>query len=124
MTLKELYALIDGDYDRAMNVLRIEKLLDKHIRRFPQNGIVDSLVSAGTSMDANGIFESAHALKGVCANLGLVKMASEASELTEEFRPGSTRKLSDGDIRAKISAINEMYKKASEGIRLYEQSAQ
>ena len=36
MTLKELYIEIGGDYDRALSVLRIEKLIDKHIRKLPR----------------------------------------------------------------------------------------
>ena len=31
MTLKELYSKIGGDYDQAVRVLRMEKLIDKHI---------------------------------------------------------------------------------------------
>ena len=31
MTLQELYSQIQGDYDKAMQVLRMEKLLDKDI---------------------------------------------------------------------------------------------
>ena len=35
MTLPELYQTIGGDYDQALRVLHIEKLIDKHIRKFP-----------------------------------------------------------------------------------------
>ena len=71
MTLRELYQNIDGDYDQAMRVLRIEKLVDKHIRKFSQNGVVERLLEAGRTKDAQEMFESAHAMKGICGNLGL-----------------------------------------------------
>ena len=32
MTIQELYQMIDGDYDQAIRVLRVDKLIDKHIR--------------------------------------------------------------------------------------------
>ena len=31
MTVQELYQSIDGDYDKAISVLRMDKLIDKHI---------------------------------------------------------------------------------------------
>ena len=46
MTLKELYQRIDGDYEQAVSVLRIEKLMDKHIRKFSKNGVVERLLEA------------------------------------------------------------------------------
>ncbi len=39
MTIQKLYQNIDGDYDQAIRVLRIDKLIDKHIRRFAQNSV-------------------------------------------------------------------------------------
>ena len=95
MTLEELYQIIDGDYEKAMRVLRVEKLLDKHIRKLPKNGVVDNVIAAGKDLDPTTMFETTHAMKGVCLNLGLNKLAEAASELSEEFRPGTDRELDD-----------------------------
>ena len=124
MTLKELYAEIEGDYDQALKVLRIEKLLDKHIRKLPANGIFLDLIDAGKSMEPSKLFESSHAVKGVCSNLGLVKMAGLASEISEEFRPGNPRRLSDEEVRAKLAEFSALYEKTVAGVRRYEQSLQ
>lgn len=121
MTLSELYNEIGGDYEQAMKVLRIEKLLDKHIRKFPDNTIFKELDEAGKTMDTARIFESAHAIKGVCSNLGLTKMSSTAAEICDEYRPGSARKFTDAEIQQKITEINEMFAKASQGIKNYAQ---
>ena len=121
MTLSELYRLIDGDYEQATRVLRIEKLIDKHIRRFPTGGVPDALFAAAETMDATALFETSHAMKGVCANLGLMKLYEAASEISEEYRPGNARKFSDAEVKQKIEAIKALYKKTAEGIRLYEQ---
>ena len=124
MTLKELYGKIDGDYDKAIAVLRIEKLMDKHIRRFPANTVFSDLTEAGKTMDTALIFESAHAIKGVCSNLGLVKIADKASAICEEFREGNTRGMTDSAVKEKICEIEELYKKAVAGIKEYEQTVQ
>lgn len=124
MTLRELYDRIGGDYDRALNVLCIEKLMDKHIRRLPANSIFASLEEAEKTMDPAGLFESAHAIKGVCSNLGLVRIASLASEISEEFRPGRSRSMTDDEVHAKIGEIRSLHERTVEGIRAYEQEMQ
>lgn len=121
MTIRDLYQNIDGDYDQAISVLRVDKLVDKHIRKLAANGVVERVLSAGDSMDPTELFESAHALKGVTANLGLVKLSSVASEICEEYRPGSERKLSDEEIKKRIGVIREMYNRTVEEIRKYEE---
>ena len=122
MTLEELYQSIGADYKQATRVLRVDKLIDKHIRKFAENGVVERLVAAGRSMDPTALFESSHAMKGVCANLGLTGLADAASEIAEEFRPGNSRALSDEQVAEKIETIDKMYERTIEGIRLYEQS--
>lgn len=119
MTLEALYQAIDGDYDQALKVLRVEKLLDKHIKKLPQNKIFASLRTAGESMDAEQLFESAHAMKGVCANLGLVKLSNAASDIAEEFRPGNSRSMTDEQVKAIVRDIDAMYQKAVSGIQTY-----
>lgn len=119
MTLQELYEAIDGDYAQALRTLRVEKLIDKHIRKFESSGVVAGLLEAGTSMDPRLIFENAHAVKGVCGNLGLMKIAAAASELTEEYRPGNPRRLSDEQVAERFAALNVLYRRTLDGIRAY-----
>ena len=122
MTLQELYAEIGGDYDQAIRVLRVEKLLDKHIRKLTKNGVVEQLLAAGKDMDPTQLFETAHAAKGVCANLGLVKLSSAASEIAEEYRPGNPRRFTDDEVKEKLAAIAALYQKTADGIQAYEES--
>ena len=119
MTLQELYEQIDGDYEQALRVLRMEKLIDKHIRKMANNSVVEQLLSAGESMDAGQIFESAHALKGICSNLGLVKIAELAAELSDEFRPGSERGLTDEEVAQKMEEVKRLYQLTVEGVQQY-----
>ena len=121
MTIQELYYEIGGDYEQALRVLRVDKLIDKHIRKLTKNGVVDDLIDAGKNMEHTELFERSHAMKGVCANLGLVSMAEMASEIAEEFRPGNPRTLSDSEVFAKLADIEALYKKTADGIRKYEE---
>ena len=66
----------------------MDRLVDKHIRRFAENGVVETFLSAGDSMNPSELFETAHVLKEITANLGLVKLSEISSEITEEYRPG------------------------------------
>ena len=120
MTLQELYSSIGEDYEQALRVLRVEKLVDKHIRRLPKNGLIEALLAAGEGMDAGRLFEAAHAAKGNCGNLGLTKLCEALSEITEEFRPGNARKKTDDEIRGKLEEIAALYEKTVEAIRRYE----
>lgn len=121
MTLQELYHQIGGSYEQAIHVMQMDKLVDKHIRKFPKNGVVEKLLEAGKSMDPVALFEGAHAMKGVCANLGLPAMAAAASEIAEEYRPGNTRHFSDAEVQEKLRKIQESYKIITDGIRQYEE---
>ena len=119
MTLKELYENIDGNYDQVIRVLRMEKLIDKHIRKVTQGGVIDKLLAAGKNMDPTEMFETAHTVKGFTANLGLTKLSELASQISEEFRPGKPRTMSDDEVAQKLSEMDALYQKTVEGIRQY-----
>ena len=97
----------------------MDKLVDKHIRKLTGNGVVTDLIDAGSRMDAEELFEKAHAAKGVCANLGLMTLSGMASDIAEEFRPGNPRTMTDAEVQAKILDIERLYKKTADGITKY-----
>ena len=119
MTLQELYGQIGGNYEQAARVLRVDKLIDKHIRKLTKNGVIDNLLNAGDALDPTQMFETAHAMMGVCANLGRVRLADAASEIAEEYRPGTPRELSDSDVKQRLDVIRELYAKTKDGINKY-----
>ena len=121
MTIKELYAKIGGNYDQAVRVMKSDRLIDKYVRKLTASQVAESLAEAGKTMDPVKLFESAHAMKGVCSNLGLEALANAVNEITEEFRPGNTRRLSDADVQSRLDAIARQYQITAEGIRDYEQ---
>lgn len=122
MTLQELYTRIDGNYDHAVQIMRMEKLISRYVLKFPSSDLNGSLMEAARSMDPTQLFERAHAMKGVCANMGFDKLAEAVGEITEEFRPGNPRKYTDAEIKDKLARINDMYQRTIDGIHTYEQS--
>ncbi len=123
MTLEELYGKMDGNYEHAKQIMKMDKMIDKYVRKLKNSGVGDALAAAAEAMNAEALFESAHALKGVCANLGLDDLAAAAEEITEEFRPGNSRKLTDAEVKEKISAVLEKYKNTLACIAEYEAGA-
>lgn len=124
MTIQELYDEIDGDYDQVIRVLRMDKLVDKHIRKFTKNNVVENLLEAGETLEPTQMFETAHALKGVCGNLGLKGLYDLASELSDEFRPGNERQHTDDEVKAVLDKVRALYEKTAAGIAAYEESNQ
>lgn len=120
MTLQELYGSIGEDYEQALRVMRVEKLVDKHIRKLTKSGVMENLLAAGETMDPVRLFETAHAAKGNCGNLGLTRLSQAASEIAEEYRPGSPRTMTDEEVAGKLREISAMYAVAADAIRRYE----
>ena len=120
MTIQQLYDRIGGNYEHALRIMKKDKLIDKYVRKLKDSNVGDALAQAGETMDAVKLFESAHAMKGVCANLGLDALASAADEITEEFRAGNPRTLSDEAVREKVAGILQRYRDTVEGIAEYE----
>ena len=121
MTIQQLYEKIGGNYDQAVRVMKKDKLIDKYVRKLRSSGVGEKLGEAGAAMDAVQLFESAHAMKGVCSNLGLDALASAANEITEEFRSGNARKLSDDAVREKVLALLSRYNETVKSIAEYEE---
>ena len=119
MTIRELYGEIGGSYDHAAQIMKKDKMIHKYLLKFSDSDVYDKLRQAGESMDPTQLFEAGHAKKGVCANLGLDELAQTAGTITEEFRPGSPRKMTDGQVKAALQKADELYERAVGGIRKF-----
>lgn len=117
MTIRELYGEIGGSYDHAVQIMKKDKMIHKYLLKFSDSGVYENLKKAGESMDPTQLFEAGHAMKGVCANLGLDELAATVGEITEEFRPGSPRKMTDEEVKAALRKADALYARADGGIR-------
>lgn len=122
MTLQELYESIGGSYESAKRVMQLDKLIERFILKYPDDASCAKLCAAWEARDAAGVFESAHAMKGVCSNLGLDALSAAASEITEEFRPGRTRALDDAAVQSRVEALRAQDERVRTLVRAFSEA--
>ncbi|MBQ3879196.1 MAG: Hpt domain-containing protein [Oscillospiraceae bacterium] len=119
MTIKELYEQIGGCYESALRTMQMDRLIERFLPRYLDDTNCQKLLDAKAAGDEKGIFEASHAMKGLCANLGLDALSGAASDITEEFRPGKARTMTDTELDAKFAELEELHNRAVSGIRAY-----
>ena len=117
MTLQECYAALGGDYNEAMGRLRSERLVQKFVLKFLNDGsyqlLLDSL-AAGSREEA---FRAAHTLKGVCANLAFNTLLHSSEALTEALRDGRPAQPGEEELLARVKADYARTREAIEGFQ-------
>lgn len=78
-----------------------EDLFFRCLNKFIDDKNYTNMISAMEANDASASFDSAHALKGVSANLGLSNLYNEMKVITEVFRAGSMNYDSENFNRIK-----------------------
>ena len=119
MTVQELYTRIGGSYESAKRTMAMDKLISRFVLKFLNDQSFQRLSDSWEARDPKGVFEGAHAMKGVCANLGMDSLSAAASEIAEEFRPGHDRKLEDQEITERVEALRKAYDVTIEGIQAF-----
>ena len=90
MTLKDCYAAMGGNYEDAIGRLRSERLVQKFVLKFLDDGSYDLLCRSLEEKNYEEAFRAAHTIKGVCQNLSLDKLQASSSRLCESLRHGYT----------------------------------
>ena len=90
MTLQECYAAMGGDYAGVTSRLPTERMVQKFVLKFLNDGSYDLLVRSMEAEDYAEAFRAAHTIKGVCQNLGLTRLLNSSSQLSEALRHGYT----------------------------------
>jgi len=119
MTVQELYESIGGSYDSAKKILQMDMLIGKFILKLLDDTSCQRLLDAAQAGDPVGMFEGAHAMKGVCANLGLNDLSAAASVIAEEFRPGKERTMDQAALYQCLAELKDKYEETVAGIRKY-----
>lgn len=104
MTLEELYLELHGDIIDARKRLMTDNLINRFIMKFPADPTMASLRDAIESQDVKAVFNAAHTLKGLAANLGFTELFTNASALTEQ-----TRKCDCNPDPVLMSKVEESY---------------
>lgn len=93
MTLQELYAAIDVDYDMVISRLRKEERISKYLRQAMTDPAFAQLTQAVQAQDYDELFRAAHTIKGMCLNLDMKPLADAAIALVEQLRQGKTENV-------------------------------
>ncbi len=86
MTLEECYAALEGDYKEVVGRLRTERLVQKFVLKFLNDGSYDLLVTSMENQNYDDAFRAAHTIKGVGQNLSFNKLYKSSHLLTEALR--------------------------------------
>ena len=120
MTLRECYAAIGGDYEEAMGRLRSERLVQKFVLKFLNDGSYQLLLDSLAAGDREEAFRAAHTIKGVCANLAFNTLLGSSEALTEALRDGKTAQPGEEEL---IQRVGEDYQRAVQAIRAFQEGA-
>ena len=106
MTFQEFYETIGGDYNEVLGRLSSERLVQKFVLKFPQDGSYDLLCSALEAGNREEAFRAAHTIKGICKNLGFTPLLASSSSLAEVLRSGEAV-----DTSALAEQVGEDYRR-------------
>ena len=120
MTLQECYAAMGGSYDEVIGRLRSEKLVQKFVLKFLNDGSYQLLQDSLAAGDREEAFRSAHTIKGVCANLGFDALLASSEALTEALRDGKPPQPGEADLIAQVEAD---YARTRQAIQAYQAGA-
>lgn len=116
MTLKDCYAALGGDYQQVVGRLRSERLIQKFVLKFLNDGSYDLLCTSLEQKNYADAFRAAHTIKGVCQNLSFDRLLSSSSELSEALRSGWTPEA--GPLAEQVKAD---YQQTVAAIRRFQQ---
>ncbi len=111
MTMQECYRAIGADYDDVLGRLRSERLIQKFVLKFLDDGSFDLLCASMDSGDLDTAFRASHTIKGVCSNLGFTRLGKSSHDLTEALRARNAEEAAGllgqvkADYEATVSAI-------------------
>lgn len=113
MKLQECYEKIGGDYEGVKVRLMNERIVQKFLLKFLNDGSYRALMEAMDSKNYEEAFRAAHTMKGVCQNLGITRLGDSSSRMTEALRRGREEEylplleLVKEDYQQTVSAILE-----------------
>lgn len=115
MTLQACYEALGGNYDAVRGRLMSERLVQKFMLKFLDEGSFKELMDAVQAKDGEAAFRAAHTLKGVCLNLSFDRLFASSDRLCEALRNGWT-----DDAPAMAEAVEADYKQTIAAITAFQ----
>ncbi|HIV14795.1 MAG TPA: Hpt domain-containing protein [Candidatus Avisuccinivibrio pullicola] len=115
MDLDGLAATIDVDVAGSVERFAGHRpIFVKYLKRFPRESTFTAFLADAQSRDLQKLEVSAHTLKGICANLGLVSLARAYDRVVKDIRASNSddldAALSEATVlhQRTIAAIEEL----------------
>lgn len=86
MTIKDVYDIIHEDYQDVYDRFQMERMIQKYVLKFIEDPNFSLLKQGLECCDEQEAFRAGHTLKGVCANMGFLKLEKLSSQITELLR--------------------------------------
>ena len=118
MTLQECYAAMGGDYAGVTSRLPTERMVQKFVLKFLNDGSYDLLVRSMEAGNYEEAFRAAHTIKGVCQNLDFTRLYQSSSQLSEALRNGVTP-----EAPSLLEQVKADYAQTVAAIRAFQESA-
>lgn len=118
MTLRECYAALEGDYEGVLGRLTSERMVQKFVLKFLNDGSYDLLLRSMEEENWQEAFRAAHTIKGVCQNLDFTRLYRSSCQLSEALRNGFTP-----EAPALAEQVKEDYARTVSAIRAFQESA-
>ncbi len=115
MTIQECYRAIGADYDEVLGRLRSERLIQKFVLKFPEDGSFQLLCDSMEAGDLETAFRASHTIKGVCGNLGFSRLGASSHDLTEALRARDGARAA-----ALLDQVKADYQETVAAIRAYQ----
>lgn len=117
MTVKDCYDMMGGGYEEVIKRLLDDKRVLKFAVKFLDDASYDTLQESMQQEDYETAFRAAHSIKGVCQNLGFVKLSESSAALTEALRGGKNQDTSELERQ-----VREDYEKTVQSIKAMQES--
>lgn len=118
MTLQECYAALEGDYQGVLGRLTSERMVQKFVLKFLNDGSYDLLLRSMAEENWQEAFRAAHTIKGMCQNLDFTRLYESSAQLSEALRGGAAP-----DAPSLLERVGEDYRQTVEAIRAFQASA-
>lgn len=86
MTIRQFYDETGGNYDSVIQRFLTEERTKRFLKMFLKDPSYEQLESSLKTEDVDEAFLAAHTLKGVCLNIGLSRLYTSSSDVTEALR--------------------------------------
>ena len=117
MTLQECYAALECDYQGVLGRLTSERMVQKFVLKFLNDGSYDLLVRSMEEENYPEAFRAAHTIKGVCQNLDFTRLYRSSNQLSEALRNGFTP-----EAPALVEQVKSDYAQTISAIRAFQET--